>query len=166
MTRIRFDENLSPRIVAAIREMGLPSGVEIGHPNEQGLNGAADVDWLRAFKAGGGRCIVTGDPKMRGRINERMALQASGLIAIFPPRKGKWYESLGRYGQAAYWFRWLPEIMRLASEAEEGEHFQLPPTFDLDPGKVQRLRPLRGPDLEEVRERHARKKRAPPLERP
>ncbi len=67
MTLIRFDECLSYRIVEAMRALGVPEGVVLQHPNEIGEHGRDDVDWIASFRAGGGRCIVTGDPKMRGR---------------------------------------------------------------------------------------------------
>lgn len=144
MTLIRFDECLSHRIVEAMRALGPPAGITLQHPGEVGEQSLADVDWIASFRAAGGRCIVTGDPKMRGRIAERAALEASGLVAIFPPIKG-WYDRLKRYGQAAFLIRWLPEIARLAQEAEPGSHFRLPPTFELDPTRITELRRLTGP---------------------
>lgn len=147
MTLIRFDENISPRVVAAIRAIGTPAGVDVEHPSELGQLGLADVDWLHDFKSRGGRCIVTGDPKMRANIAERVALQATGLIAVFPPRRGGWYASLRLQGQAAYMLRWFQTIAEIAATAAPGDHFLLPPTFDVDPAKVERLRPLSGPLL-------------------
>lgn len=153
MTRVRFDECISHRIVAAMQAFGVPPGIAIEHATDCGDGGKLDVDWLPAFKADGGRCIVTGDPRMRGKINERMALQASGLIVIFPPRKGSWFMKLGRFGQASYLFRWLPVIAKLAAGSEPGAHFMLPPTFEPDIARVEKLRPVRGPTSAEVAER-------------
>ncbi|WP_374470314.1 hypothetical protein [Phenylobacterium sp.] len=160
MTRIRFDECISHRIVAAMKAFGVPAGIEIEHALECGDGGRADVDWLSAFKAGGGRCIVTGDPAMRGKIVERMTLQSLDLVAIFPPRKGSWFMKLGRYGQASYLIRWLPVIAELAPTAEAGAHFMLPPTFEPDISRVERLRAIRGPTLSEVTEKRAARSRS------
>jgi hypothetical protein len=156
LTLIRFDENLSQRLVVALRAYGLPPGISIEHANEAGQNGVHDVDWLPRFKTAGGRCILSGDTKMRGKIAERMALQEAGFVTIFPP-KGSWYADLKRHGQAAYFIRWMPEIARLAQKAEDGQHFELPATFDLDPDRVKLLRRLTGPDLREVVARAAAK---------
>ena len=150
MTLIRFDECLSKNIVEAMRALGLPEGVAVEHPNDHGEGTLADVEWLPRFKKAGGRCIVTGDPKMRGRIAERMALQAADFVAIFPPSKGGYYSKLRKHGQAAYLIRWLHEIARLAAEAADGDHFLLPPSFDPDPAKIIKLHRLRGPTVEEV----------------
>lgn len=153
MTLIRFDECLSKNIVEAIRVLGLPPGVAIEHPNDHGEGTLSDVEWLTRFKAAGGRCIVTGDPKMRGRIAERAALQASGFVAIFPPSRGGWYSKLRKHGQAAYLLRWLHEIVRLAIEANDGDHFLLPPSFEPDPARVVKMARLRGPTVNEVQAR-------------
>ncbi len=150
MTRIRFDECVSKNIVNAIRVLGLPSGIEIEHPSDLNQGDLEDVDWLQLFKESGGRCIVTGDTKMRGRINERLALQASGFVAIFPPNKSGWYQNLKKHGQAAYLIRWIDEIARLACEAPDGDHYLLPPTFDVDPVRIVTLRRLSGPSFQEA----------------
>jgi hypothetical protein len=143
VTLIRFDECLSYRIVDAIRAMGHPPEFDVEHPNDRGQSGMLDVDWIPEFAARGGRCVVSGDPKMRGRIAERAALQAAGFTAIFPPRKG-WYDDLRRYGQAAYLLRWFPTIMHVAANEPLGDHFRLPPTFDVEAGKIERLSKLPG----------------------
>lgn len=153
---IRFDECLSRNVVAAMRQLGLPDGIAIEHPSERGEISASDVDWISSLRERDGRCVVSADPKMRGRLVERLALQSSGLVAIFPPNRKGWFAGLRRYGQAGYLIVWLPIISELAKTAEPGTHFMLPPSFDVGMDKVSRLRPLSGPSLEEVSLRHQR----------
>lgn len=78
---------------------------------------------------------------MRRVALERAALEAAGLIAIFPGSK-KFFDSLGRYGQTAYLIRWFPVIERLAREAAPGSHFRLPPSFTADFDSVTELKSL------------------------
>ncbi|MDO9472315.1 MAG: hypothetical protein Q7J28_04610 [Caulobacter sp.] len=125
MTLIRFDENLSYRIPNALRELRLPPDITIETPAQADEQGLDDVDWITAFAARGGRCVVSGDEKMRDRPPERAALESAGLIAIFPP-EGRFWMPLSTLGQAAFLIRWFPVIAELARSAEPGAHFRLP----------------------------------------
>lgn len=94
MTLIRFDECINHRIVGAIRSIGLPRGVELETPHELAQQGQEDVSWIEDFSARRGTLVVSGDGNMRRVQLERAALEASGLIAVFPHMK--WYGNLGR----------------------------------------------------------------------
>lgn len=122
---IRFDENISRRIVEAIRSLGPSPDLILEHPSERAEAGRADVDWISEFAARGGRCVVSGDEKMRNRPPERAALQAAGLVAIFPPESRFWKPLLA-YGQAAFLIRWFRVIEEITRNAEPGAHFRLP----------------------------------------
>lgn len=125
MTLIRFDENISFRIPAALRELRLPADIIVESSSETGEQGLADVDWITAFAARGGKCVVSGDERMRDRPPERAALESAGLVAIFPP-EGRFWKVLGLMGQAAFLIRWFPVISELAQTAPAGSHFRLP----------------------------------------
>ncbi|WP_374322371.1 hypothetical protein [Brevundimonas sp.] len=138
MTLIRFDENISRRIPAALRQLRLPEGVEIETVFEANAVGHADVDWLADFAHRHGSCIISGDERMRDRPAERAALQAAGIVAVFPP-EGRFWTPLRLYGQAAFLIRWFPIIVQLARDSEAGEHFRLPPSWTLDIASVRKL---------------------------
>lgn len=125
MTLIRFDENISYRIPAALRALRLPSDIVVESSSEAGEQGMGDVDWITGFAARGGRCVVSGDEKMRDRPPERAALESAGLIAIFPP-DGRFWGALSIMAQAAFLIRWFPVIAELARTATPGSHFCLP----------------------------------------
>jgi hypothetical protein len=123
--RIRFDENISYRIPDALRKLRLPREIVVESSAEAGDQGMGDVDWITAFAARGGGCVVSGDERMRDRPPERAALESAGLIAIFPP-EGRFWMPLGMLGQAAFLIRWFPVIAELALTADPGSHFRLP----------------------------------------
>lgn len=125
MTLIRFDENISYRIPDALRALRLPPDIVVESSSEAGEQGMADIDWITAFAARGGKCVVSGDERMRDRPPERAALESAGLVAIFPP-EGRFWSALGIMGQAAFLIRWFPVIAELARTARPGSHFRLP----------------------------------------
>lgn len=138
MTLIRFDENISRRIPDALRQLRLPDEIEVESAFDAAALGQADVDWITAFAGRGGRCMVSGDERMRDRPAERAALQASGIIAIFPP-EGRFWTPLRLYGQAAFLIRWFEVVSRIAIDADEGTHFRLPQSWTVDRDAVRTL---------------------------
>lgn len=156
MTLIRFDECINPRIVVAMRAIGLPRGIELETPEELAQRGQADVNWIEDFAGRGGRLVVSGDGNMRRVQLERAALEASGLVAVFPHMK--WYGNLGRWGQAAFFMAWCPAIIRLAQEAGAGAHFRLPTSLSGDFDSVEQLKSLA--EIEQDREEKALRRAA------
>lgn len=138
MTLIRFDENISRRIPDALRQLRLPDTIEVESAFDASALGQADVDWLVAFADRGGRCMVSGDERMRDRPAERAALQASGIVAIFPP-EGRFWTPPRLYGQAAFLIRWFEVISQIALEAEAGSHYRLPQSWTVDRNSVRTL---------------------------
>ena len=138
MTLVRFDENISRRIPDALRQLRLPNGVEVESAFDADAEGQADVDWLTEFADRNGSCIVSGDERMRDRPAERAALQAAGIVAVFPP-EGRFWGPLRLYGQAAFLIRWFPVIVELAQQSQPGEHFRLPMSWTLDADAVRTL---------------------------
>lgn len=84
MTLIRFDECISHRIVDALRAIRVPPDYQLETPQELAQQGQPDVNWIEDFTARGGRLVVSGDGNMRRVQLERAALEASGLVAVFP----------------------------------------------------------------------------------
>ena len=74
---------------------------------------------------------MSGDANMRHVQLERAALEASGLVAVFPSSK-QFFDGLRKWAQAGYLITWFPAILRLAEEAPASAHYRLPPTFSGD----------------------------------
>jgi hypothetical protein len=146
LTLIRFDECISWRIVDALLALRLPDGIELETPKHREENGVADINWITDFASRGGKLVVSGDARMRNVQLERAALEASGLIAVFPSSK-KYFDSLGKWGQAGYLTTWFPSIVQLSLEAEPGSHYRIPDSFS---GKFDSLILMRSlADIEE-----------------
>lgn len=163
MTLIRFDECISWRIVDALRALSLPREVTLETPQHRGEDGHLDVNWIEDFAQRGGRLFVSGDANMRTTHLERAALEASGLVAVFPSSK-QWFDGLRKWGQAAYLIAWFPAIVRLADEAELGSHWRIPPSFSGEFDSLIPLRPLA--EIEAEREAKARLRDAARAARP
>jgi len=148
LTLIRFDECINPRIVDAMRVIRLPRDILLETPQELDQRGLSDVSWIEDFSGRGGRLIVSGDGNMRRVQLERAALEASGIVAVFPHMK--WYGGLGKWGQAAFFMAWFPAIVRLATEAELGSHFRIPTSFTGDFDSLERLKSLAEIERERV----------------
>lgn len=158
MTLIRFDECISWRIVKALRELKLPAGIDLETPHEREENGLLDADWIPAFAERNGKLIVSGDARMRNVQLERAALEASGLIAVFPSSK-KFFDGLGKWGQAGYLTTWFPSIVRLAKEAPAGAHYRLPDSFSGKFDSIVELRSLTEIEAEAAAKAAARQAR-------
>jgi hypothetical protein len=155
LTLIRFDECISWRIVDALRALSLPRGVTLETPQHRSEHGDADINWIEDFARRDGRLFVSGDASMRTTHLERAALEASGLVAVFPSSK-QWFDGLKKWGQAAYLTVWFPSILRLATEAERGTHWRLPASFS---GEFTSLIPMKSlAEIEVERETKARQR--------
>jgi hypothetical protein len=93
---------------------------------------------------------------------ERAALEASGLVAVFPSTK-QFFDGLRKWGQAAYLTVWFPVVLDLAQNAAPGTHWRLPPSFSGDRTSVVELRPLA--QIEAERELKARQREAEQADR-
>lgn len=155
MTIVRFDECISWRIVDALGTLNIGPNLELESPRHRDQLGMGDVPWIEDFAARGGRAVVSGDARMRNVALERAALEAAGLVAIFPSSK-KYFDGLGRFGQIAYLVRWFPVIAVLARDAPAGSHYRLPPNFSGELDQVEALRPLAEIEAEKERKRQER----------
>lgn len=134
--------------------MGFQQDIQLETPQELAQRGLPDVNWIEDFGRRGGRLVVSGDGNMRRVQLERAALEASGIVAVFPHMK--WYSGLGKWGQAAFFMAWFPAIVRLAREAEPGAHFRIPTSLSGDFDSLERLKSLA--DIERERNQKAAEK--------
>jgi hypothetical protein len=63
--KIKFDENISRRIVNAIRILETDKSIEIGSVLEDYGAGYSDPDWMFRFREEGGIAMVSGDHNIR-----------------------------------------------------------------------------------------------------
>lgn len=114
------------------------------------------MNWIEEFSTRDGRLVVSGDGNMRRVQLERAALEASGLVAVFPHMK--WYNGLGRWGQAAFFMAWFPSIVQLAEDAEDGAHFRIPTSLSGEFSSLEQLKSLS--EIEQEREQKAAQRAA------
>lgn len=139
-----------------MRAIGVPRGFELETPHELAQRGQPDVDWISDFANRNGRLVISGDGNMRRVQLERAALEASGIVAVFPHMK--WYGNLGRWGQAAFFLAWFPAIMRLTEVAERGAHYRIPPSLSGQFDSLEQLKSLA--EIEQEREQKAAERAA------
>ena len=83
----------------------------------------SDVPWLERFAKAGGKVIISGDAKMRGKLHERQALIAAGFVVFFLARK--WNQMRG-HDKCAMLIHWWPRILEKLGGAEPGQFFEIP----------------------------------------
>ena len=86
--RIAFDENVPPKLADAIEALGGEAGmlrVEIVSARKYAppTKAPSDVPWLEQFAKDGGKVVISGDARMRGKLHEQKALADAGFIVIF-----------------------------------------------------------------------------------
>ena len=131
--KLKFDENISVRIVTAIRSLETGS-IEIGSVHEDYSQGITDPDWMFRFRDEGGVAMISGDHNILRTPTNLAAYTASGLVSIWPP--GGWPE-LKRFGQAAFLIRWWAAIKRKIDQSTPGDRWRLPLTWT--PGEEKML---------------------------
>lgn len=125
--KIAFDEHVPIQLAKAFKELDgenqilrvdIVSAIEFSVPNAQ-----SDVPWLQKFSASGGRAVISGDAKMRGKLHEQLALTKAGFIVFFWERK--WNQQNG-YNKSAMMMRWWPYILEKLKTARKGQFFEIP----------------------------------------
>jgi PIN like domain len=129
--KIKFDENISVRLVQAIRRLETDSTIEISSVLEDYGNGLEDPEWMFRFRDEGGVAMVSGDHNILQKPINLVAYMESGLVSIWPPPG---WPKLKRWGQAALLFRWWPSIKQriLASSSGDRWRIQMQWTPDFD----------------------------------
>ncbi|WP_146619881.1 hypothetical protein [Acuticoccus sediminis] len=141
--KIRFDENMSPRIVAALRAyLSSRGGFELSHVREFSPPATGDPTWLKQFSDDDGHAIISGDSRILQNWPDLIAYAESGLVSYWPPKKsGGW----NGYSKAALWIQWWPVIYEHMKDAPRGSMWRLPNSFV--PNR-DALTPLKDPRLD------------------
>ncbi len=121
--KIKFDENISTRIVEAIRALESDPTIEIGSVLQDYGAGKSDPDWMFQFRDEGGVAMISGDHNILKAPVNIAAYTASGLISIWPPAG---FPELKRFGQAAFLVRWWPVIRFKIAGATAGSRWRIP----------------------------------------
>jgi hypothetical protein len=135
--KIKFDENISTRIVAAIRALESDRKIEIGSVLEDYGQGKADPEWMFRFRDEGGTAMISGDHNILQNPVNLAAYTASALISIWPPSG---FPELKRFGQAAFLVRWWPVIKAKISASPAGSRWRIPLMWTPDIEKFVELR--------------------------
>ncbi|MGE0719334.1 MAG: hypothetical protein AB7P02_28080 [Alphaproteobacteria bacterium] len=127
--KIRADEHVSPKIVAAIRSLVLSADWDLSHVRDHNAPRTADETWVPRFIAEGGRGILTADRKMMARPHELAAIVDGGLVAVFLP--AQWAEARG-HQQAAHILWWWPRIEAAFRNSQPRQCWRVPFSFGSD----------------------------------
>ena len=140
--KIKFDENISPRLVDAIRRLEIDASIELGSVLEDYGQGTADPQWMFRFRDEGGLAMVSGDHNILQKTVNLVASTESGLVSVWPPPG--WPE-LKRWGQAALLLRWWPVIKQKIAASSLGDRWRIP--MQWTPG-IEAFKPIRDPRVD------------------
>lgn len=121
--KIKFDENISPHLVGALRRLETDPSVEIGSVAEDYGNGASDPDWMFRFRDEGGLAMISGDHAILQKPVNLVAYTESGLVSVWPDAG---WPKLKRWGQAALLVRWWPLIKAQIAASAPGDRWRIP----------------------------------------
>lgn len=125
--RIAFDENVAPKLAAAIEALSGEAGmlrVEIVSARKYApARAASDVPWLEQFAKDGGKVVISGDARMRGKLHEQKALVDAGFIVIFFARP---WNQMNAYSKTAMLIKWWPFILATIESAAPCQCFEIP----------------------------------------
>jgi hypothetical protein len=119
-----FDNNLSPHIAAAIRELSKsePDVEQVIHLRERFQQSAPDVHWIGSLTQDGPWNIISADRFAKNRDAEREALRRAGhTVFVLDPQ---WINHT-YWVQAERIVRWWPLIVAQARLASRGA-FRVP----------------------------------------
>lgn len=132
--KIAFDEHIPLAIVSVFKTLG-SEGFLRGHEfvSARDYHASGDVPnddrpWLQRFKDDGGKIVITGDRKMRGKLHERRALKTAGFTVFF---FGRAWDEMDKYGRAAVLLRWWPIIEKNLIDLAQPKFWELPCTWRL-----------------------------------
>lgn len=151
--KIAFDEHLAPSVVAALKafegEDALLRCEMVSARSYSVPKADSDVPWLQRFASDGGKVVVSGDVKMRGKLHEQKALSDSGFIVFF--MSSRWGQA-DAYVKCSMLIRWWPVILEKMRRARPGQFFEIP--YGWNVGALNEVSP---PDV--PRKKPGRKKR-------
>ncbi len=105
--KIRADENVSLKIVWALRDFGLPANWELSSTVEARQTGQADIRWVDEFAKQGGDAILTADRDFVTNALLIRVVHEMGLKVVLFPRA---FSTSNKFEQAAHVFRWWKRI--------------------------------------------------------
>jgi len=121
--RFFFDNNVSPRIAAAISILATQEKDEVTYLSKRFPEDALDVQWIPVLAAEGKWIIISGDEAIQRRPAERKVFSDAKLTTFFLasawPRAPFW-------DQAYFMVRWWPRIREFAQHAPAGTVVQIP----------------------------------------
>lgn len=137
--KVIIDENISPKIIRALRELNKDPSISIESVREGYGSGILDPDWMFRFKEDGGAAMVSGDENILRKSVNLTAYIESGLISVWPPSK---WSDLKFWGQAALLVRWWPAICNRIKSAESGDRYRIPLSWT---PSLENLKPMNDP---------------------
>lgn len=140
--KLKFDENISVRLVDAIRRLETDASIEIGSVLEDYGAGSSDPEWMYRFRDEGGVAMISGDHNILRKPVNLLAYTDSKLISIWPP--AGWPE-LKRWGQSAMMIRWWPLIKKQIASSSPGDRWRF--SLGWSPSE-EGFKPLRDPRID------------------
>ncbi|MCZ7862860.1 hypothetical protein O9X98_15910 [Agrobacterium salinitolerans] len=135
--KIKFDENISPHIVNAIRCLETDKSIIIQSVLEDYGAGVSDPDWMFKFRDEGGIGMISGDHRILQDPVNLVAYSESGLVSIWPDAG---WPVLKRFGQASLLARWWPCIKERISTSQTGQRWRIPMQWTPEVSKFKELR--------------------------
>lgn len=135
--KIKFDENISPHIVQAIRCLETDRAIKIESVLEDYGAGTSDPDWMFKFRDEGGVGMISGDHRILQDPVNLVAYTESGLISLWPDTG---WQTLKRYGQAALLARWWPCIKERLSTSTKGQRWRIPMLWTPEVAKLKEMK--------------------------
>lgn len=123
---VRADENVSHKIVQAVRLLCLNPKWTLSHVRDDHGARTPDETWLPKFAAEGGRAILSGDAKMLKRPHQLVAVRETGLVCIV---LSKAWTQAKRHEQAANIIYWWPRIEAVIETSKPGDCWPVPFEF-------------------------------------
>ncbi len=121
--RYFFDNNLSPRLSAALDALEGEDGAAVRHLRDRFERTTSDVDWMRALGTEGDWVVITSDIRITKNKHEVLAWKESGLTVFF--LKNAWLK-MTFWPQAAQIVKTWPNIKKLAQRYPTAHRFLVP----------------------------------------
>lgn len=129
--KVAFDEHIPKHVAKALKELSGEERllqVKIYEARRYAVPKAvSDVPWLVKFARAGGKVVVSGDGKMRGKLHEQKALSDAGFIVFF---LGRQWNNMRGHDKCAMIIRWWPFILKQMHAATPGQFFEIPMTWN------------------------------------
>jgi predicted nuclease of predicted toxin-antitoxin system len=118
-----LDNNLSPRLAAALHILVEPDGHEVRHLRDRFAMNTPDIEWLAALGQEGNWVIISADQRIFRNRHEREAWRQSSLTIFFLARA--WLR-MAHLEQAHRLIQWWPRIVEQVDLVEPGAAFEVP----------------------------------------